>query len=56
VPPYLYARFFLGNWAQAGFLDEGRPVRSLRDILTRLKETYCSSVGYEVRRSVVGVG
>lgn len=39
--------FFLGNWNQAGFLEEGRPTRTLREILTRLRETYTSSVGYE---------
>eukprot|EP00197_Chlamydomonas_leiostraca_P002032 CAMPEP_0202857420 /NCGR_PEP_ID=MMETSP1391-20130828/366_1 /ASSEMBLY_ACC=CAM_ASM_000867 /TAXON_ID=1034604 /ORGANISM="Chlamydomonas leiostraca, Strain SAG 11-49" /LENGTH=1038 /DNA_ID=CAMNT_0049536215 /DNA_START=20 /DNA_END=3136 /DNA_ORIENTATION=- len=39
--------FFLGSWNQAGFLAEGRPTRTLREVLTRLKETYCSSIGYE---------
>ncbi|MEW5306228.1 MAG: hypothetical protein WDW36_008709 [Sanguina aurantia] len=39
--------FFLGNWNQAGFLAEGRPTRTLREVLTRLKETYCSNIGYE---------
>lgn len=39
---------FLGNWNQAGFLAEGRHTRPLREILTRLKETYCSNIGYEV--------
>jgi len=39
--------FFLGNWNQAGFLAEGRPIRTLREILTRLRETYCSTTGYE---------
>jgi len=41
-------RFFLGNWNQAGFLAEGRPTRTLREMLTRLRETYCASTGYEV--------
>lgn len=39
--------FFLGNWNQAGFLEEGRPTRTLREILTRLRETYTSTIGYE---------
>jgi 2-oxoglutarate dehydrogenase E1 component len=33
----------------SGFLSEGRPIRTLRDILQRLKETYCGSIGYEVQ-------
>ena len=45
---WIYRRFFLGNWNQAGFLAEGRPTRTLREILTRLRETYCSTTGYEV--------
>lgn len=44
-------RFFLGNWNQAGFLAEGRPKRTLREMLTRLRETYCTTTGYEVRLS-----
>ena len=39
--------FFLGSWSQSGFLAENRPTRTLREILTRLKETYCGSIGYE---------
>ena len=42
-------RFFLGSWHQSGFLAENRPTRTLREILTRLRETYCGSIGYEVR-------
>lgn len=49
-PPFPMHRFFLGNWNQAGFLAENRPIRTLRDILSRLRETYCSSTGYEVGR------
>jgi 2-oxoglutarate dehydrogenase E1 component len=42
--------FFLGTWAGvAGFLSEERPVRTLREILTRLRETYSGNIGYEVR-------
>ena len=39
--------FFIGIWNQEGFLSEERPVRSLREILTRLRETYCGTIGYE---------
>lgn len=39
--------FFLGTWHQEGFLAEGRPIRTLREILTRLRETYCGTIGYE---------
>jgi len=39
--------FFLGNWNQKGFLAEGRPTRTLREMLNRLRETYCSTTGYE---------
>ncbi|KXZ56060.1 hypothetical protein GPECTOR_2g942 [Gonium pectorale] len=39
--------FFVGNWNQAGFLAEGRPTRTLREMLTRLQETYCGNIGYE---------
>lgn len=33
----------------AGFLSENRPIRTLREILTRLRETYCGNIGFEVR-------
>eukprot|EP00239_Pterosperma_sp_CCMP1384_P007235 CAMPEP_0197848668 /NCGR_PEP_ID=MMETSP1438-20131217/9557_1 /TAXON_ID=1461541 /ORGANISM="Pterosperma sp., Strain CCMP1384" /LENGTH=974 /DNA_ID=CAMNT_0043461027 /DNA_START=275 /DNA_END=3199 /DNA_ORIENTATION=- len=39
--------FFLGTWRMKGFLSEERPTRTLRDILKRLKQCYCGSVGYE---------
>ncbi|KAK3256664.1 hypothetical protein CYMTET_34209 [Cymbomonas tetramitiformis] len=39
--------FFLGTWKMKGFLSEDRPVRTLRDIMGRLKQTYCGTVGYE---------
>jgi len=32
-----------------GFLNEERPVQTLRQVLDRLKETYCGPIGYEVR-------
>ena len=31
----------------SGFLSEDRPVQTLRQILNRLKQTYCGSIGYE---------
>ena len=40
-------QFFLGTWNQEGFLSESRPVRTLREISTRLRETYCGPIGYE---------
>jgi hypothetical protein len=39
--------FFVGTWQQEGFLSEDRPVRTLRELLSRLRETYCGSTGYE---------
>ena len=30
-------------------MAEGRQVRTLREILARLRETYCGAIGYEVR-------
>lgn len=41
-------RFFLGTWNMAGFLSENRPIRTLREILTRLRETYSGNIGFEV--------
>jgi hypothetical protein len=43
-----YNRFFLGTWSMSGFLSENRPIRTLREILNRLRETYCGNIGYEV--------
>ena len=37
----------------SGFLSEGRPIRTLREILQRLKETYCGSIGYEVQAASI---
>lgn len=31
----------------SGFLNEERETRTLREILTRLRESYCGSIGYE---------
>lgn len=39
--------FFLGVWKMSGFLSENRPVQTLRNILTRLEQAYCGSIGYE---------
>lgn len=47
-PPCPPFRFYLGTWNMEGFMAESRPVRTLREILARLKETYCGSIGYEV--------
>ena len=43
------ARFFLGTWNMKGFLSEERPIRTLREVLQRLNDVYCSTIGYEVR-------
>jgi hypothetical protein len=37
----------------AGFLSENRPIRTLREILTRLRETYCGNIGFEVGAAIV---
>ena len=39
--------FFLGTWRMKGFLSEDNPVQTLRQILARLRETYCGNIGYE---------
>eukprot|EP00250_Pteridium_aquilinum_P034625 c7842_g1_i1 orf=180-3287(+) len=39
--------FFLGVWRMSGFLSENRPIQTLRDILGRLEQAYCGTVGYE---------
>ncbi|GBF89902.1 hypothetical protein Rsub_02606 [Raphidocelis subcapitata] len=40
--------FFIGSWGgTSGFLSEDRPIRTLREILTRLREAYCGHIGYE---------
>ena len=41
-------RFFLGTWNMKGFLSEERPIRTLREVMQRLRESYCGSIGYEV--------
>lgn len=30
-----------------GFLSEERPIRTLREVLQRLRESYCGKIGYE---------
>ena len=42
-------RFFLGTWNMKGFLSEERPIRTLREVLQRLRESYCGTIGYEAR-------
>jgi 2-oxoglutarate dehydrogenase E1 component len=32
----------------SGFLNEQRPIRTLGEVLKRLRETYCGNIGYEV--------
>lgn len=39
--------FFLGVWQMAGFLSENRPIQTLREILNRLEQAYCGTIGYE---------
>lgn len=39
--------FFLGVWRMSGFLSENRPVQTLREILNRLEQAYCGTIGYE---------
>jgi hypothetical protein len=36
-------------------MAEGRPTRTLREVLNRLRETYCSSIGYEVHQCISAV-
>lgn len=43
----LLCRFFVGTWNMSGFLNEDRETRTLREIVTRLRESYCGSIGYE---------
>ena len=33
----------------SGYLNEGKPVRSLRAIVDQMKTAYCSTIGFEVR-------
>lgn len=39
--------FYLGTWQTGGFMSEDRPVRTLGEILTRLRDVYCDRIGYE---------
>ena len=36
-----------------GFLSEERPIRTLREVMQRLKESYCGSIGYEVLFKII---
>ena len=47
-------RFFLGTWNMKGFLSEERPIRTLREVLQRLRESYCGTIGYEARLCTPG--
>jgi len=39
--------FYIGSWSgTAGFLSEDRPIRTLREILGRLREAYCGHIGW----------
>ena len=38
----------------AGFLSEERPIRTLREVMHRLRESYCGTIGYEVRHICQG--
>lgn len=42
-------RFFLGTWKMRGVLAEDRPIRTLREVLDRLRDAYCGTTGYEVK-------
>jgi 2-oxoglutarate dehydrogenase E1 component len=39
--------FYIGTATMSGFLAANRPKMKLRDIIQRLKETYCGTIGYE---------
>eukprot|EP00958_Prasinococcus_capsulatus_P010279 scaffold998_cov411-Prasinococcus_capsulatus_cf.AAC.24 len=39
--------YFIGQWNMKGFLNEGRHMQTLRQIRTRLEETYCGNIGFE---------
>jgi hypothetical protein len=42
-------------WNMEGFLSENRSIRTLREILTRLQDTYCGNIGFEVGPGLGGV-
>ncbi len=39
--------FYVGTWNTAGFLNEARPVRKLREVVDCLERAYCSTTGIE---------
>jgi hypothetical protein len=45
-----HCRFYVGTWNMSGYLNENKPVRTLRDIVTQMQTAYCSTIGFEVRR------
>jgi 2-oxoglutarate dehydrogenase complex dehydrogenase (E1) component-like enzyme len=42
-------RFYIGSWNMSGYLNEGKPVRTLREIVNQMRTAYCSTIGFEVR-------
>lgn len=46
---FVFCRFALGTFGMDGFLGENVPVVKLKEILSRLKEVYCGTTGYEVK-------
>lgn len=50
--PSTHNRFFLGTFGLSGFLSDQRPTRTLREVLRRLQETYCGTIGFEVCRGI----
>lgn len=45
----MFCRFYIGSWNMSGYLNEGKPVRTLRDIIHQMRTAYCSTIGFEVR-------
>ncbi len=47
--------FYIGTELMSGFLATDRPIKTLREILERLRQTYCNTVGFEVSWPGAGV-
>lgn len=47
--------FFIGVWRMSGILSENRPVQTLREILNKLEQAYCGTIGYEYMH-IPGIG
>ena len=43
--------FYVGSWNMSGFLNDQKPVRTLREILKQMRTAYCGNIGFEVRRA-----